>query len=151
MIEVSDRIKKAFQNDSMPKHYFISFPNIDESADFNILTNSEIVEDSFKLTENLNSEDQLHYGRCEGNMLEFEMVYNAFSLVGQVIDVYLVLGDYDYEPFTIGRYIITEEKMSNDRKTKAITVNKYPVNENVKTFAKSKIKVSFFLKSKHSA
>ena len=121
MIEVSDRIKKAFQNDSMPKHYFISFPNIDESADFNILTNSEIVEDSFKLTENLNSEDQLHYGRCEGNMLEFEMVYNAFSLVGQVIDVYLVLGDYDYEPFTIGRYIITEEKMSNDRKTKAIT------------------------------
>lgn len=122
MINVSSRIKKAFQNDSMPKHYYIHFPNIDvEASGFELLTNSEIVEDSFKLSENLNSEDQLHYGRCEGNMIEFEICYNPYSIVGEIIDVYLILGDYIYEPFVIGRYIVSDEKMSNDRKTKSIT------------------------------
>lgn len=122
MINVSARIKKAFQNDSMPKHYYINFPNIDtEKSGYDTLTNSEIVEDSFKLSENLNSEDQLHYGRCEGNMIEFEMVYNSYSIIGEIIDVYLILGDYYYEPFVVGRYIVSEEKVSNDRKTKSIT------------------------------
>jgi len=121
MIDVSSRIKKAFQNDSMPKHYYISFPNIDESSDFNLLGNHDIVEDSFKLEENLNSEDQLHFGRCEGNVVEFEMFYDARSLVGEIIDIYLVLGDYIDEPFTVGRYIISSEKIANDRLTKTIT------------------------------
>lgn len=122
MIEVSSRIKRAFQSDSMPKKYYIYFPNIDTSkSGFELLTNSDIVEDSLKLTENLNSEEQLHYGRCEGNLIEFGMSYTPFSLVGQIIDIYLILGDYEYEPFTVGRYLIDSEKIENDRKTKTVT------------------------------
>ena len=122
MIEVSSRIKKAFQSDSVNKKYYIHFPNIDSSAaGFEILTNSNIVDGSLKLTENLNTEEQLHYGRCEGNMVEFGMFYTPYSLVGQIIDIYLVLADYDEEPFTVGRYIISNEKIENNRQTKTIT------------------------------
>ena len=122
MIEVSSRIKKAFQSDSIYKRYFIYFPNIDsERAGFNTISNSGIADDSIKITENLNNEDQLHYGRCEGNMIEFEMGYTPFSLVGQIIDVYMILADYDTEPFAIGRYVISEEKIENERLTKVLT------------------------------
>lgn len=121
MIDVSSKIKKAFQNDSMQKNWFISFPNIDEGADFNLLTNDDLVEDSIKISENLCSDAQLKFGKCEGNIFEFEMVYNDYSIVGEVIDVYLILGDYTDEPFVVGRYLITDEKIANDRLTKAIT------------------------------
>lgn len=122
MIEVSSRIKKAFQSDSMPKRYYIYFPNIDsKKSGFELLTNVNIVDDSVKITENLNTEEQLHYGRCEGNMIEFGMEYTPFSLVGQIIDVYMILGDYEYEPFTVGRYVVDSEKIENDRRTKTIT------------------------------
>lgn len=121
MIEVSSRIKKAFQNDSMPKRYFVHFPNIDKSAGFDMLTNSVIEDDSIKITESMNSEEQLHYGRCEGNMIEFSMQYTPYSLTGQVIDVYMILGDYDDEPFVIGRYVISNEKINNTRLTKDVT------------------------------
>ena len=122
MINVSSKIKKAFQNDSMPKYWFVSFPNIDiEMSGFNLLTDTELVEDSIKITENLNTEEQLHFGKCEGNIFEFEMQYSSYSLTGEIIDVYLILGDYTDEPFTVGRYIITDEKISNDRLTKSIT------------------------------
>lgn len=122
MINVSSKIKKAFQNDSMPKYWFVSFPNIDiEMSGFNLLTDTELVEDSIKITENLNTEDQLHFGKCEGNIFEFEMQFISFSLVGEIIDVYLILGDYTDEPFVVGRYIITDEKVSNDRLTKSLT------------------------------
>ena len=122
MIDVSSRIKKAFQLDSINKEYYIYLPNIDSSSSgFNMLTNSEIADDSLQLTENLNSEEQLHYGRCEGNMIEFKMKYTPYSLVGQIIDVYMVLADYVTEPFVIGRYVVSEEKIENDRLTKTIT------------------------------
>lgn len=122
MINVSSRIKKAFQSDSMPKRYYIYFPNIDVSASgMELVTNHDIVDGTFKITENLNTEDQLHYGRCEGNMVEFGIKYTPYSLVGQIIDIYMILGDYDTEPFTIGRYIIDTEKIENGRQTKTIT------------------------------
>lgn len=122
MIEVSNRIKKAFQSDSIQKKYYIYFPNIDVTmSGFELVTNHDIVDESIKLTENLNTEDQLHYGRCEGNMVEFALEYTPYSLVGQIIDIYLILVDYIDEPFTVGRYIITNEKIENNRLTKSIT------------------------------
>lgn len=122
MINVSSRIKKAFQSDSINKRYYIYLPNIDAKiAGFNTLTNTEIADDSLQLTENLNSEEQLHYGRCEGNIIEFQMGFTPFSLVGQIIDVYLILADYDAEPFVVGRYVVNDEKIENDRLTKTIT------------------------------
>lgn len=122
MIEVSSRIKRAFQSDSMPKRYYIYFPNIDVSkSGMELVANHDIVDDSFKLTENLNTEEQLHYGRCEGNLVEFGIQYTPYSLVGQIIDIYMILGDYETEPFTIGRYIISKEKIENNRLTKTIT------------------------------
>lgn len=122
MINVSSRIKRAFQSDSMPKHYYIYFPNIDKTkSGFELVSNHDIVDNSFKLTENLNTEEQLHYGRCEGNMIEFAIQYTPYSLVGQIIDIYMILGDYITEPFTVGRYVIDSEKIENNRMTKTIT------------------------------
>lgn len=117
MIPVSTRIKAAFRNDSMLKHYKLQFVN-EEAKD---IYNDSITEESMEIIENLCSEEQLHYGRCEACSCEFEMLNLYESLNGCVFDLYLQLGDYDDEIFTVGRYIIEGETVSNDKKVTGIT------------------------------
>jgi hypothetical protein len=115
MIPVSSRIKAAFQSDSMKKTYLIDFVNIGAT-----ISNESIASESMTLTEPLCSEEQLHFGRCEAATFECEVAYSDFSFKGQIFDVYLILGDYEDEPFTVGRYVIDEETIENDRLSKSI-------------------------------
>lgn len=121
MIPVSSKIKAAFQSDSMFKTYYLVFLN----SDLGIIRidNTGLSSDGITLTEPMCSEEQLHYGRCEAATFEFEMKYVATSLVGQIFDVYLVLGDYfdEEDIFTVGRYIVDTEDVENDRSVKTVT------------------------------
>lgn len=121
MIPVSTKIKAAFQSDSMPKTYYIVFSNSDLGIDR--IDNTKLLSDSITLTEPLCSEEQLHYGRCESATFEFEMYKELKSLRGEIFDVYLVLGDYYEEEdiFKVGRYIVDEDTLSDDRNSKSIT------------------------------
>lgn len=119
MINVDPRIKAAFRSDSSKKEYVLIF--LDENFGVTHLNNSNLLSDNLTITENLCSEEQLHYGRCEGNMFEFEMEYDPKSYAGQIFDAYLILDDMDELPFPIGRYIIDTETASNDRNSKSIT------------------------------
>lgn len=124
MIDVSARIKAAFRDDSVLKHYFIDFiPPVDvEDEDYyETITNDSISSESMQITETLCSEEQLHYGRCESCYVEFEMLNLYESLNGAVFDLYLQLGEYDDEIFTVGRYKVDSETVSNDRKTSQIS------------------------------
>lgn len=124
MIDVSSRIKAAFRNDSMMKYYTIHFLYDDDVKDEDKIpdiTNDDMTAESIKLVETLCSEDQLRYGRCESSSLDFEMLNYYESLNGMTFDLYLQLGDYDDEIFTVGRYRIEGESVSNDKKTTQIT------------------------------
>ena len=121
MIPVSSKIKAAFQSDSMNKTYFIVFLN--SELGLQRLDNTNLLSDSLTLTEPMCSEEQLHYGRCEAATFEFEMNYEPKSLRGEIFDVYLVLGDYfdEEDVFTVGRYIVDDDVLSDDRRSKQIT------------------------------
>lgn len=124
MIDVSSRIKAAFRNDSMFKHYFIDFlppAGTEDEEYYETLTNDDLTAESMQITETLCSEEQLHYGRCESCYVDFEMLNLYESLNGAVFDLYLQLGDYDDEILWIGRYIVDGETVSNDKKTSQIT------------------------------
>lgn len=115
MINVPSRIKAAFQSDSMNKTYILSF------TDGPTVTNVGLASDSIVLTETLCSEEQLHYGCCEAAMIELDTEYVAESYNGKIFDLFLILGDYEDDPFSVGRYIINEEEVSTDRYLKSIT------------------------------
>lgn len=117
MIPVSSRIKAAFRSDSMFKNYLFDFINVPNGT----ITNKSIASDKITITESLCSEEQLKFGKCEASIFECEIEYSDFSFKGQVFDVYLILGDYEDEPFTVGRYIVDEETIENDRLSKSIT------------------------------
>ena len=115
MINVPARIKAAFQSDSMNKTYILSF------IDGPTINNVKLASDSIVLTESLCSEEQLHYGCCESAMIELDTEYIAESFTGKIFDLYLILGDYEDDPFIVGRYIVNTEEVSTDRYLKSIT------------------------------
>lgn len=122
MINVSNKIKAAFKSDSMIKTYYLQFPEVEDKK-YKQIDNTGIASDSVTLTEPMCSEEQLKYGRCEACTFECEVVFEAESLKGRVFNVFLVLGDYT-EPqdiFRVGRYVVDDEEIENERMTKTIT------------------------------
>lgn len=122
MIPVSGKIKAAFQSDSMLKTYYLQFPQT-EDKEYKQIDNTGLASDSITLTEPMCSEEQLKYGRCEAATFECEVAYEAESLKGRIFNLYLVLGEYTEQEdiFTVGRYVIDEEEIENERMTKSIT------------------------------
>lgn len=123
MINVSSAMKAAFRADSMFKYYTLVFPeytNEGKTYPEKIINNASLLSDSVTLTEPMCSEEQLKFGCCEAATFEFEMQYESENLAGRIFNVYLTFEGLD-EVFTVGRYIVDTEEMSNDRKSKAIT------------------------------
>ena len=132
MINVSPKIKAAFQSDSMSKTYYLLFPEVTETqedgstkviSEEKILTNINFKSDSISLKESICSEEQLHFGCNEAATFEIEIEYEDESLVGRIFNVYLKLGNYEEQEdiFTVGRYRVDSEEISTDRQTKKLT------------------------------
>lgn len=133
MIDVSAKIKAAFQSDSMLKRYFLDFPEVKNSETQEVIKKEKIISDtilsdSLTLTEPMCSEEQLHFGCNEAATFEIEFAYEDESVVGRAFNVFLVLGNYTEEEdiFTVGRYFVDTEEVSTDRVSKKITA--YDVN-----------------------
>ena len=80
------------------------------------ITNKEMHQGSFSLTESLCSEESLRFGRCESSVLQFK-VHNVLTpLVGEKLTVYEVLNGNTAEPFNYGKYKVQSDKPAADRK-----------------------------------
>lgn len=81
-----------------------------------IITNKEMHQGSFSLTESLCSEESLRFGSCESSVLTFKVHNVLTSLVGQELTVYEVLNGNTAEPFNYGKYKVQSDKPTADRK-----------------------------------
>lgn len=79
------------------------------------ITNSELHQEQFELTESLCSESELTFGSCEAGMVKFT-VSNIFSgLKDKWITIQMVLAGNTANPFKIGRYKVYSDTSEADR------------------------------------
>ena len=79
------------------------------------ITNSELHQEQFELTESLCSESELTFGSCEAGMVKFT-VSNIFSgLKDKWITIQMVLAGNTANPFKIGRYKVYSDTPEADR------------------------------------
>ena len=79
------------------------------------ITNSELHQEQFELTESLCSESELTFGSCEAGMVKFT-VSNIFSgLKDKWITIKMVLAGNTANPFKIGRYKVYSDTPKADR------------------------------------
>lgn len=79
------------------------------------ITNNELHQEQFELTESLCSESELTFGSCEAGMVKFT-VSNIFSgLKDKWITIQMVLAGNTANPFQIGRYKVCSDTPEADR------------------------------------
>lgn len=79
------------------------------------ITNNELHQEQFELTESLCSESELTFGSCEAGMVKFT-VSNIFSgLKDKWITIQMVLAGNMANPFQIGRYKVYSDTPTADR------------------------------------
>lgn len=79
------------------------------------ITNNELHQEQFELTESLCSESELTFGSCEAGMVKFT-VSNIFSgLKDKWITIQMVLAGNTANPFQIGRYKVYSDTPEADR------------------------------------
>lgn len=94
MLEVSEKLKKAFMTDNVEKHIRITFPN----GEHEDITNNKIEANSFSFTESLCSQDELKYGLCEANVIKVSA--QCENIKGCIIKVFID-AFYEGEVFTV--------------------------------------------------
>lgn len=102
-----------FNQDSVKKSLDIS-----DGANVN-LTNDDIYQESFELTEMVCAEEDLEFGSCNAACLKFTTSYLG-ELKGKVLTVKVVLNDDTSHPFQFGQYKVVEDKLTADRRKKEV-------------------------------
>lgn len=84
------------------------------------ITNTELHQESFKLTESLCSESELTFGACEAAAVKFTISNVFTSLKDKWITVKMVLDGNESNPFVFGRYKVVSDKPTADRTKREI-------------------------------
>lgn len=84
------------------------------------ITNTELHQESFELTESLCSESELTFGACEAAAVKFTISNVFTSLKGKWITVKMVLNGNSSNPFVFGRYKVVSDKPTADRTKREI-------------------------------
>lgn len=79
------------------------------------ITNTELHQEKFELTESLCSESELAFGSCEASSIKFTMSNVFTSLKGKWITVKMSLHGNTDKPFQFGRYKVYSDKPTADR------------------------------------
>lgn len=79
------------------------------------ITNTELHQEKFELTESLCSESELAFGSCEASSIKFTMSNVFTSLKGKWITVTMSLNGNTDKPFQFGRYKVYSDKPTADR------------------------------------
>lgn len=84
------------------------------------ITNTELHQESFELTESLCSESELTFGACEAAVVKFTISNVFTSLKDKWITVKMVLNGNSSNPFIFGRYKVVSDKPTADRTKREI-------------------------------
>lgn len=79
------------------------------------ITNTELHQEKFELTESLCSESELAFGSCEASSIKFTMSNVFTSLKGKWITVKMSLNGSTDKPFQFGHYKVYSDKPTADR------------------------------------
>lgn len=107
--------KDKFNSDSIDKQLTLTFSGGD------VLTNTNLEQESFELTESICTDNQLEFGSCEASMLRFTVWGIFTSHVGQTVMVTMTLDGDTAHPFTIGTYKVVQDTATADRTKRTMT------------------------------
>lgn len=111
---MADKYSELFFQDSIDKQMTI------ETDDGTVkITNTELHQEKFELTESLCSEDELQFGSCEASVVKITMSNIFQSLKGKWITVKITPKGAD-APYQIGRYKVYSDKPTADRKCRDV-------------------------------
>lgn len=107
---------ELFAQDSVSKQMLI------ETDDKSVtITNDMLYLENFQLTESLCSQNQLTFGSCEASVVKFRVANVAEPIIGQWITVKEMLNGDTLTPFQFGRYKVTRDQPTADRKYRDVT------------------------------
>lgn len=115
---VDYKYSDLFQNDSVDKQMLIST----SYGEKNDITNENLHNQQFELTESLCSESQLRFGACESNSIKFR-ISNIFTpLKGkEICDFFTSIGGKTDSSFNIGTYKVYSDVPTADKKFRDVT------------------------------
>lgn len=107
---VDYELSELFKKDGIDKQLIIQTE--DKAV---TITNTELHQEKFELTESLCSESELAFGSCEASSIKFTMSNVFTSLKGKWITVTMSLNGNTDKPFQFGHYKIYSDKPTADR------------------------------------
>jgi hypothetical protein len=99
-----------FLKDSVDKQLNI----VSDDGKINI-TNTELHQEKFELTESLCSESELTFGACEAGMIKFTVSNVFLPMKGKWLTAKMTLDGHKDKPFQIGRYKVYSDTPTADR------------------------------------
>lgn len=99
-----------FLKDSVDKQLNI----VSDDGKINI-TNTELHQEKFELTESLCSESELKFGACEAGMIKFTVSNVFLPMKGKWLTAKMTLDGHKDKPFQIGRYKVYSDTPTADR------------------------------------
>lgn len=99
-----------FKKDTVDKQLSI----VSDDGKINI-TNTELHQEKFELTESLCSESELTFGACEAGMIKFTVSNVFLPMKGKWLTAKMTLDGHKNKPFQIGRYKVYSDTPTADR------------------------------------
>ena len=107
---VDYQYSNLFLKDSVDKQLNI----VSDDGKINI-TNTELHQEKFELTESLCSESELTFGACEAGMIKFTVSNVFLQMKGKWLTAKMTLDGHEDKPFQIGRYKVYSDTPTADR------------------------------------
>lgn len=107
---VDYQYSSLFLKDSVDKQLNI----VSDDGKINI-TNTELHQEKFELTESLCSESELTFGACEAGMIKFTVSNVFLPMKGKWLTAKMTLNGHEDKPFQIGRYKVYSDTPTADR------------------------------------
>lgn len=107
---VDYQYSSLFLKDSVDKQLRI----VSDDGKINI-TNTELHQEKFELTESLCSESELTFGACEAGMIKFTVSNVFLPMKGKWLTAKMTLDGHKDKPFQIGRYKVYSDTPTADR------------------------------------
>ncbi len=107
---VDYQYSNLFLKDSVDKQLNI----VSDDRKINI-TNTELHQEKFELTESLCSESELTFGACEAGMIKFTVSNVFLPMKGKWLTAKMTLDGHKDKPFQIGRYKVYSDTPTADR------------------------------------
>ena len=107
-----------FYIDGTNKQYVI-LVEADDGGDPITLTNEDIEDDSFELTEAIADQDTLTFANCMSSFVRF-ITYTTTPFIGKLMVIYEIIENNTENPIPIGSYIVQSDNLSTDGQTREI-------------------------------